>query len=463
MAGWTKVSSASNGASGTTLVLGSIPAGSFIRVCTYGGTAAGTVSDGSGDTGASSYALAKSQANTVDGGTAQEFWLYPTVNTASRTITAGASVHIAASWWTPPTGTTAVSVSSSNSACTVANATSISSGNVTAALGDLVAGFGDSSNTFTADWTAGGTSAGGTWATDVETTEGTHVVYAQFVVATAGGTYASQPVYGSSDALASVALVYTATGGATVVAAPSTLPRHPSLLFRPWARHPAFGQDAQVNLPAPVPQSVAPQHPVSLFRPWKNKPLPYQPIPPAQPAETVASNVTARSPSPLFRPWARRPLVPDVIVSGVVFNDSGTGTITLSGSGTESHTHSNTASGSVTLSGTGTQSHTHSGSGSGTITLSGTGTQSAVFTDSRAGTITLSGTGAQSQTHTASGAGSVTLSGAFAQSQTHSTTASGTVTLSGFGSENYVPPGGGGQVVNEYDQTQEILAQRLPH
>lgn len=128
---------------------------------------------------------------------------------------------------------------------------------------------------------------------------------------------------------------------------------------------------------------------------------------------------------------------------GTTFNDSGTGTITLSGTDTQAHTHSLSAAGTITLSGTATQSMSHAASGSGTLTLSGSGSQS--------------------QTHTVSGAGSVTLSGTFAQSQTHSTSAAGTVTLSGFGAENFVPPGGGGQVVNAYDQTPEILVQRHTH
>lgn len=218
MAGWTKVSSASNSSSGTSLVLGSIAAGSHIIVRTYNGGAAPTISDASGDTGASSYTVAKSTPNTVDGGTLQEVYLYPIVNTASRTLTASGACHIAASWWTPPTGTAAVAVSGSNGACTTVVATSVNSGNVTAALGDLVSGASDDANTFAVDWTAGGTSAGGTWATDVETTEANHVLYAQFVVATAAGTFSSEPVYGHTDDLASLVVVYAATAsGGTIV------------------------------------------------------------------------------------------------------------------------------------------------------------------------------------------------------------------------------------------------------
>lgn len=227
MAGWTKVSSTSNGATGTTLVLGSIPAGSHIVVRTYNGGAAPSISDGSGDTGASTYTVAKSQANTSDGGTLQEVYLYPTVNTASRTITSTVSCHMTVSWWTPPTSTTAVAASSTNGATTSVSATSIASGNVTAALGDLVSGACDTSNNGAQTWTAGGTSAGGSWATDVQTTEGNHVVYSQFVVATAGGTFSSQPVCTTADGLASIAVVYAATvsGGASTI---------PNLVMAPY-------------------------------------------------------------------------------------------------------------------------------------------------------------------------------------------------------------------------------------
>lgn len=117
----------------------------------------------------------------------------------------------------------------------------------------------------------------------------------------------------------------------------------------------------------------------------------------------------------------------------LVFTDSGTGTITLSGSGTESHTHSNTASGTITLSGSFTQSHTHSNSAAGSITLSGSGTQSHTHSNTASGTITLSGTGVQSFSHSGSASGTVTLSGSFTQSYTHSGSAAGTVTLSGSG------------------------------
>lgn len=141
-----------------------------------------------------------------------------------------------------------------------------------------------------------------------------------------------------------------------------------------------------------------------------------------------------------FRPlWNPFPLlfpIPSIdfpLDTGVVFNDAASGTITLAGSFTESHTHSNTASGTITLSGSFTQSHTHSNSASGTITLSGSRTESQTQSNTASGTITLSGSGVQSFSHSGSASGTVTLSGSFTQSYTHSGTAAGTVTLSGSG------------------------------
>ena len=54
----------------------------------------------------------------------------------------------------------------------------------------------------------------------------------------------------------------------------------------------------------------------------------------------------------------RNPMVP-----GVVYNDSGSGDIPLSGVGTESHDHSGSGSGVLSLSGTGVETHIHSSTG----------------------------------------------------------------------------------------------------
>lgn len=135
--------------------------------------------------------------------------------------------------------------------------------------------------------------------------------------------------------------------------------------------------------------------------------------------------------------------------TSIVFNDSGSGTITLSGTGTESASFADSGTGTITLSGTRTESQAHSAPGSGTITLSGTGTQSASYADSRSGTITLSGSGTESRSTADSGSGTITLSGSGTQSWSVSESRSGTITLSGSGVENFQPPGGSPSIDNK--------------
>lgn len=143
-------------------------------------------------------------------------------------------------------------------------------------------------------------------------------------------------------------------------------------------------------------------------------------------ATATTSVLPVRIPNAYVGPMALRRLFrrvpwPQTGATSVTYTDSGSGTITLSGSGSESQTHTASGSGTVTLSGARAETQTHTGSGTGTITLSGTGTQSA--------------------SHTATGAGTVTLAGAFSQAQTHSASGTGTVTLSGSGFDEFIPPG----------------------
>jgi fibronectin-binding autotransporter adhesin len=133
----------------------------------------------------------------------------------------------------------------------------------------------------------------------------------------------------------------------------------------------------------------------------------------------------------------------DFTVPGTVFNDSGSGTITLSGTRTESHSHSNSPSGTITLGGSFAQAFSHSGSASGQITLAGTRTESLVGTDSRAGTITLAGTFTQSLVGTDSRSGTIVLNGTATEDYhpggtTFNDSGSGTITLSGTRTESLV-------------------------
>jgi hypothetical protein len=111
--------------------------------------------------------------------------------------------------------------------------------------------------------------------------------------------------------------------------------------------------------------------------------------------------------------------------------DNPSGTVTLSGTRTESKTYSDTVSGTVTLSGTASDLHRYPDSVSGTVTVSGTAVESHPFTDPVSGTVTLSGTRSESRTGTDSRSGTITTSGTVSASYSHSDGVSGTLTWSG--------------------------------
>lgn len=146
----------------------------------------------------------------------------------------------------------------------------------------------------------------------------------------------------------------------------------------------------------------------------------------------------------------------------VAYLDSGSGTITLSGSSTESQTGSLSATGTLTLSGSKTETWGHNDSGAGTLILAGTMSQSQAHSRSGSGSLTInkgavsefntssgfsdnpapsieftfSGASTQSLTHSASRSGTIALSGSSTQSLTHSGSGSGTISLSGTATES---------------------------
>lgn len=158
---------------------------------------------------------------------------------------------------------------------------------------------------------------------------------------------------------------------------------------------------------------------------------------------------------------------PTIVAGGSTFNDSGSGTITLSGSTSEGLVFGDGPSGTITLSASSSSSTVFGDSGSGTIVLSGSSSDNYVppgtsFTDSGSGSITLSGsrleslgfvdsptgtfslTGSRTESslHSSSPVGTFSLTGSSTGSWSNSTTASGTVLFSGSGFDLYVPPGG---------------------
>jgi hypothetical protein len=99
----------------------------------------------------------------------------------------------------------------------------------------------------------------------------------------------------------------------------------------------------------------------------------------------------------------------------VVYDDSGTGTVSSSGAGSEDYSHDASSSDTITASGTGTELYSppidYTDATSGTATASGTGVETYACADSGAGTLTASGTGTGSQVHAASGTCTVTATG----------------------------------------------------
>lgn len=134
---------------------------------------------------------------------------------------------------------------------------------------------------------------------------------------------------------------------------------------------------------------------------------------------------------------------------GTTYNDSASGSITLSGSDTEYHLVSDSPSGVIQLSGLSVESYVHSDSASGTITLSGSRIESFTYSDSPSGTIFLSGFSTDNYqppgaTYNDSGSGTITLTGSGSDSSSNTMNVSGTITITGSGFDLYQPPGSGG-------------------
>lgn len=110
------------------------------------------------------------------------------------------------------------------------------------------------------------------------------------------------------------------------------------------------------------------------------------------------------------------PLLP---VAGTTYTDSGSGTITLSGSATESKVGADSRTGTLTLSGSRSEARITVNTASGTVSLSGTKQSATIFSDGATGTINLSGSAVE-------GHGRLFFD-----------TASGTVSISGTASDFY--------------------------
>lgn len=107
-------------------------------------------------------------------------------------------------------------------------------------------------------------------------------------------------------------------------------------------------------------------------------------------------------------------------VPSTTYNDSPSGTISLSGSATDSWyistVYNDSPTGTVSLAGTKTESHVESPTPTGTTSLSGTRTESLVHSQSVAGTVGLSGTATEEKGYVDTAEGIVSLSGSVVES-----------------------------------------------
>jgi hypothetical protein len=126
-------------------------------------------------------------------------------------------------------------------------------------------------------------------------------------------------------------------------------------------------------------------------------------------------------------------------VSGATYTDAGTATVTASGTGTESATYADASTATATVTGTGTESAASADTGSGTVTASGTGAETATYVDNGSGTLTSSGTGTEQRVYPDSGTVTGTASGTGTESYVYSD--SGTATLAASGSGTDAPTG----------------------
>jgi hypothetical protein len=146
----------------------------------------------------------------------------------------------------------------------------------------------------------------------------------------------------------------------------------------------------------------------------------------------------------------------------VAYTDSGSGTVTGSGTGVEGYAYADSGAGTVTASGTGAESAARSASGTCTATASGTALESAsaddagtctatasgagvgghIGTGGRTGTVTASGTGAEAYAFSDSGTCTATASGAGAEAASADDAATCTATVSGSGVGGHIGTGG---------------------
>lgn len=130
---------------------------------------------------------------------------------------------------------------------------------------------------------------------------------------------------------------------------------------------------------------------------------------------------------------------------GTTYNDSGSGTVSLSGSGSESASAADTGAGAIATGGVGAESASASDAASGAISLAGSGTESVAYTDASSGTVSLLGSGVEDYrpTYTDSGTGTISLGGSGSESASVEDAGTSSLGLSGSGVEGHEVTGSG--------------------
>lgn len=119
-----------------------------------------------------------------------------------------------------------------------------------------------------------------------------------------------------------------------------------------------------------------------------------------------------------------------------VYNDSGTGTVSLSGSKTETLVHSDGLSGVLGLTGSKVEALVFADSRSGAVPLAGSAVEGLVFGDSRSGTVPLAGSGVENVAFADALSGAVALSGSVSEAAIFQDALTGLVPITGSGIED---------------------------
>lgn len=168
----------------------------------------------------------------------------------------------------------------------------------------------------------------------------------------------------------------------------------------------------------------------------------------AAPTDPVANGISVTSGGRHGRQSPTRPLTryaPRPQFSAVFYIDTGSGTITFAGTGSDSLAFADSGAGSATLSGSGSGSHALTDSATGNSTLAGTSSDALAFTDSRTGSNTLAGSSSDALGFSDAGSGTESASGTSSDALSYTDGASGATSLTGsaVGSVSYTDSAAG--------------------